>query len=310
MLLQQIKLGLFGLEIEDYHAILGVPLNTDPSLIRKRYFDISRLLHPDSSKYTSDAQKALANALLSKLVNSAYENLCKGKSQQAEHALVLAQVGKRLALEDKLSVESKVAKELMKAGSNYEAVYSKFLKVIAANLYEPLEKATDKIGHISELNLVYLVYQAKAGVTTSHQPVATTRERSPQSAAPSTASEAEAPTPSLSESYHRRAQDYIDKNSFAKAVIELRDALEIEPKNATTHGLLGIAYLQQNQIGMARVHLNKALQIDPQNQHATAGKQALERIAPSTPPKPDKQEVSRAGGGGLLGGLFGGKKKK
>ena len=50
-------------------------MDADAQEIRKRYLQIARSLHPDSCAAASDQEKLLANKLLSKLVNPAYEQL-------------------------------------------------------------------------------------------------------------------------------------------------------------------------------------------------------------------------------------------
>ena len=49
-MLLKIDGGLFIYDFIDHHAILCVPVNAEFPEIRKRYLQIARHLHPDSSK--------------------------------------------------------------------------------------------------------------------------------------------------------------------------------------------------------------------------------------------------------------------
>ena len=75
----QIKQGLFKLDLMDYHAILGVPLDADVREIRLRYLKIVPKLHPDTSKIKNTEAKEKANNILARLVNPAYQALTKEK---------------------------------------------------------------------------------------------------------------------------------------------------------------------------------------------------------------------------------------
>jgi cytochrome c-type biogenesis protein CcmH/NrfG len=108
------------------------------------------------------------------------------------------------------------------------------------------------------------------------------------------------------------------KNNFAAAVLELREALKLDPNNSRCHSLLGASFLKQNQATMAKVHLNKALQLNPNDELALKGKKHLDALQntnggqkPTPQPTPGTQsdQSGKSRGGGLFGGLFGGKKK-
>lgn len=315
----KIERGLFKLDFADQHAILGVPVDADGNEVRKRYLKIARRLHPDSCKAETETEKKRANELLSKWVNPAYEQLYPDKGR-AEYKVMLGRMGQRLAGEGaKISIQSEVAKQLAKAGGNVDHVYKTSLQALAKTQYDSLEAALDAIAQISELNLVYLMMkQGKVGAKSGQvapppppPPGATGgTPRSSQTGAP--------PAPpretSLMEPYLRRAEEYMEKNLFAKVVLELRDALKIEPNNSRCHSMLGMAYLKQNQATMAKVHINKALELNPKEEMALQGKEALGRLGQTAGGKTTTS--SKAGTkppdkpGGLFGGMFGGGKKK
>ena len=321
-----IKHGLFRLNITDYHAILGVPLDDAPKNIRLKYLKIAQQLHPDTCK-GDQVRKDLANSILSKLVNPAYEKLSR-KNCFAEHQLVLTQIGKRLAEKsDRMIVASTPAKDLLQSEHKLELVYNEHLKKLIANQYKDLEKVTDKIAIISELNLVYLMIkqgrainredkiQAKAPQQ-KQPPTKTSSVKPPQST--STNKPPEEITPQVRVlSFIRRAKEYIDKNSYSQAIAELRDGLKIDPNNSTCHGLMGKIYLLQNQITMAKVHISKAYKANPQDPIVIEVRKELNKLTKNQDIKAkngkakgsSKSNAPKSDNKGLFSGLFGAKKK-
>ena len=298
-----IKYGLFKLDIIDHYAILGIPLNADAKQIRQQYLKIVQNLHPDVCRANGETDKQQASQILSKLVNPAYEQLSKDKLR-VEYQVMLSQVGQRLAQQSgKITLASEVAKELSKAGKNLDPIYYKLLKSLAVDQYQALEQVHYKIAQISELNMVYLLLKGQVEPT------------KPQKAA---TTQANSGTEEKSETsmalYLRRAQEYLNKNQFAQAILELRDALKLDPNHSSCHGLMGLAYLKQNQISMAKVHINKAYQSNPKDLIAIKSKQELDRLTAVVDPKKTqgrsaKNKLTEPPGGGIFGGLFGGKKK-
>lgn len=314
----EIERGLFKYDFTDYYAILGVPVDADDKTVRKQYLKVTRRLHPDSSKFKTDAEKQQANELLTKLVNPAKEQLFRGSR---DYKVSLGHMGKRLAAEGgKISISSDTAKELARAGANVDAVYRNSLKSLASKQYESLDKVVDRIGEISELNLVYLMLKgktSKSGISKTSSGTAVSKtagtgaavKRTTAGAATSGASTKGGGTQEVSkvEAYLSRADSYMQKNNFAGAVLELREALKLEQTNSKSHGLLGLAYLKQNQVSMAKVHINKALQLNPQEENALKGKQYIDKLTQKT--GSGSKSKDQSSGGGLFGGLFGGKKK-
>jgi tetratricopeptide (TPR) repeat protein len=204
---------------------------------------------------------------------------------------------------------------------------------LADKQYEHLDQVLEITGQISELNMIYLMRkegQSTVGASEPTKKAIYTGSNLPDSSQ-SSVRPTTRPTPqpqvqreSIADQYYRRAEEYAAKNNFAQAVLELRDALQIEPRNSRCHALLGMVYLRRNQATMAKIHFNKALEIDPENALAKQGKQRLEQVqkghgkasgaaatsakvaAPKPATKPNKP--SDQSGGGLFG-LFGGKKK-
>jgi curved DNA-binding protein CbpA len=316
----QFERGLFLLDFVDHHAILGVPIDADMQTIRKRYLKIARKLHPDSGSAESEADKQLASEFLSKLVNPAWEKLSQEKDR-TEYSLLLNLKGQQAARQGNWELGN-LGKEIANA-SNPEHFYRASLKGLAEKQYEQLDQVIEITGQISELNMVYLMRRegqgrigtgdvSRAIYTGSNLP-----DSSQTSTRPAATQQPQAPRPeSVADQYYRRAEGYMAKNNYAKAVLELRDALQLEPRNSNCHALLGAVHLKQGQATMAKIHLNKALEFDPTNAIALEGKQKLDRAmggaatskttaqkSNSTSNKPN----DKAGGG--LFGLFGGKKK-
>lgn len=316
----EIERGLFKHDFTDHHAILGVPVDADTKEVRKQYLKIARRLHPDSCKSESETEKKQANELLTKLVNPAYEQLSRGSR---EYSVSLGHMGKRLATESgKVSVSSEAAKQLAKAGANLDATYKTSLKNLSSKQYESLEQATDKIGEISELNLVYLMLKgrspksATASSTTASGGSKTTGATGSgvgKSATGTPAGQASTGASASQEvsrvdAYIRRAEGYMQKNNSAGAILELKEALKLEQTNSKCHSLLGMAYLQQKQVSMAKVHINKALQLNPKDENTLKAKQHIDKLIQKKDGS-KSQGKSEQSGGGLFGGLFGGKKK-
>jgi curved DNA-binding protein CbpA len=297
----KIQQGLFKLDIIDRHAILGVPLDADTKQVRQQYLKIAYRLHPDTCKATSNEEKKRANEILSKLVNPAYEELSKEHSR-AEYFLILAQMGKKLATEgEKITLASEAAKQLSSAIGNEERLYKQLLQSLTSEQYTSIDKIFNITAQISELNLVYLMLkQGQLGQTKTTQPIAV------KTAVNSSAKKTETEVPvSPVATYIRRAQEDMERNTPAQAIVEMRDALKLEPNNSSCHGLMGLAYLKQNQMTMAKVHINKAWQANPQDPIAMKAKQELDKLLPTD----SKSKTSDQPSSGFLGGLFGGKKK-
>ncbi len=327
----QVDRGLFKFDLTDHHAVLGIPIGAEGKEIRKRYLKIARRLHPDSCLDESDEYKKFASQLLSKLVNPAYEQLMNDR-HRAEHMIVLGQLGKRLMQEQpSLQLQGDLSKKLAKAGSAaLEPEYKTVLKSVTGKQYDSLEKVLDMIAQASELNMIYLL--RKGGQAKKQSRSSAARQTSAAGAATSkagTSGSASAPgqtakpveeETSYVTQYCRRAEQLIEKNNFAKAILELRDALKMEPNNSRCHSLMGTVYLKQKQLTMAKVHFAKALKADPNNELALKGQTFLEKQEQKTggkTPASSKASQSKSGkanksgksSSGFLGGLFGGKKK-
>ena len=311
-MLFNIDSGLFQFDFTDHHAVLGAPIDANIKEIRQRYLKIARLLHPDSCIATSETEKQRASQLLSKLVNPAYEKFATERSR-IEYIVLLKEVGKRLVQESaSIQLKSELSKQLNQS-NNIDHLYRTSLNQLAENQYESFDRLMQVITQISELNLVYLMRKGgkvfpsvipQTGTDASE----TTKITPPPPPPP--------PQESPVEQYLRRAQTLVQRSNFAQARTELQEALRLEPNNGLCHTLIGVVYLKQNQTTMAKVHITKALQLNPKDPTALKGKQFLDQFtkknggqATAASKTTQGKQLNNSGGGGLFGGMFGGKKK-
>lgn len=305
-----IQQGLFQFDLIDHYAILGVSIDADRDTIRERYLKIAYKLHPDTCKTASAKERELANQMLSKFVNPAYEYLYRDTTRQ-EFRLIIAQIGKGAAAElSKITLASEPAQKLTRSTTNHEIAYQKLVQSLAIDQYTALENSYQKIAQLSELNLVYLMLTEGQG----NQKALKTAVAQHVAAAPPEPADTAAvpPRESSLSAYIRRARAALDRKDPAGAVRELRDAIRMDPENSTGHALLGLAYLRQNQLSMARVHINRAWKANPQEQTVIDAKRELDKvIRPNIEMQDEKGRKSASGDRPKEGGfwsIFGGKK--
>lgn len=316
----KIEQGLFNSDFIDCHAILGIPVSSEIKDIRKRYLNIARCLHPDSRATDNETDRQRASEFLSKLVNPAYEKLAQEKNHN-EYCVLLRLKGQQaLKQQETVVLSSDLARQLASA-NDLENAYKASLRELAEKQYTQLNQTLEITGQISELNLVYLMRKEGRGESMVPPRKSNTATAAPNSATPRPATASVvSPQPlsreTLIASYLRRAQELESKQNFPRAILELRDALKMDPSNSACHSRLGVIYLKTNQATMAKIHFNKALELNPQDEVALEGKRRLE--GPSTKSaaqpnakgsKPDPKSGKPDTKGGGLFGLFGSKKK-
>ncbi|MEM9161491.1 MAG: DnaJ domain-containing protein [Cyanobacteria bacterium P01_F01_bin.4] len=307
----QIDQGLFKLDVVDYHAVLGVSVESNPKQVRKRYLKIARKLHPDSLRNASDEQKQQASELLSKLVNPAYETLSQEKST-VEHGVILRLKGQQLQQQPiLLQLNSPKAKTLSNS-NNLDYDYGNEVKALSADQYESLDTVLGVIGELSELNAVYVM--RKGGLDTP-PPQAETAEAT--SAAEAASDPTAATTPAapyrrrrdvIIDSYLNRAKEFEYKRNYTRAIVELREAIKAHPNSPRCHSRLAELYMKSGQTTMSSIHCKRALELNPtdaaalelQKKFNTQNKRAA---------KGAQQKSDSPSGGGFLGGLFGKKRK-
>ncbi len=325
----KIEQGLFNSDFVDCHAILGIPVDAEVKDIRKQYLSIARRLHPDSCITENEDDRQRAAELLSKLVNPAYEKLSQEK-HYAEYCVVLRLKGQQALKQQETVVLTSDPARRVASSSDLDSAYKAALRDLSKRQYQQLDQALEITGQISELNLVYLMRKESRGEAASSlrrppsaAPVPNPATPRPSGTATGTmtapAANAAPQQPSrdmLVASYLRRAHEFETKQNFPRAILELRDALKMDPTSSVCHSRLGVIYLKTNQATMAKIHFNKALELNPQDEVALEGKRRVEgpNAKSTSQPnakgsKPDPKSGKPDTKGGGLFGLFGNKKK-
>jgi curved DNA-binding protein CbpA len=307
----QIQRGLFTADFTDHYAVLGIPIGADAKDIRKSYLKIARRLHPDSGTIAGDTDKQLAEQLLSKLVNPAWEKL-SNETQRQEYTILLKLKGQAAARSSEaIAGLGNLAQTVIHA-SNLDHAYRHALQEVMEKQYDQLDQTVELIAQLSELNLAYLARtEGEPTASAAFAPTPQTPDSSEAAPTPPPVSKSITRN-SLAEPYYNRAEIAFRRQNYAQAIVELRDAIKLDAKESRYQSLLGMVYLEQKQGTMARIHFDKALELNPQDPLALAGKQ---KLRPSTAQAAAAQAAAKSKeakaqqAGGLFGGLFGNKKK-
>jgi tetratricopeptide (TPR) repeat protein len=299
----QLDRGLFQFDFTDRHAILGVSVNAEEINIRERYQAVARLLHPDSSQWKTDAERNLAVRLFSRLITHAYGQLSK-PSQLQEQTIMLELMGKRLVEEgSQLQIVDPLCQELYQSGNDFELLYDRLLTKLTAQQYIALGESEQIINQISELNMVYLLRKQLQSVRSTPPVTATGAPAGAVKQNPGAPAEANKPSPV--EGALRRAEDYMSKKNWVKAVPEIKEVISVEPNNARAHTLLGLVYLHQQQMTMAKLSINKAIQIAPRDPQVLQAKQEFDRAANPSSNGANGKNGAKKSSEGMFSSLFG-----
>jgi len=318
--MSDIKYGLFKYEVKDYYSILGVPLDASAKEIRLRYLKIAYQLHPDTCRAETAEEKEQASQILSKLVNPAYENLYKDKLRR-ECQLILSEVGRRLVTDAyQITISTDTAKKLFQEERNLDKLYREMIEKIAPDLYLEVDKVAKKISLISELNMVYLMRSKQnslQGVTGSSsspfspnvqtsEPIITQAPANPnnnnsndddsQVSQGSTKKDDES-SGNLGNTIEgrikrliRSAQHHQEEGNLEQGILDLREALKLDPNNSTCHALIASLYIKQGNLTYARVHLKKATDLNSEDSTVKQVKQELKDA--ETKDKPSSKSTS------------------
>ena len=272
MKMSDIKYGLFKYEVKDYYSVLGVPIDATAKEIRLRYLKIAYLLHPDTCTAETSEEKEKASQILSKLVNPAYENLYQDKLRK-ECQLIFSEIARRFSSNNyEVTVVSDTAQKLMEQDEkSLDKIYRETVGKFASDLYQDVNKVHQKIGLISELNMVYLMTNTMGASSSSSrmgstkpivtQSSASTSNQSPQTEA-NDSGDLEQSGDSRIDKLISSAQQHLEDRNFEQGILDLREALKEDPNNSTCHALLGSLYLKQGNIPYAKIHINKANQLN------------------------------------------------
>ncbi len=306
--------GLFKFEFTDHHAFLGVSVDADATGVRDRYKEIARLMHPDSANWQTVAEKMLATKIFSSVINQSYGQISKAAQLQEQQAMLELLAKRVIADAGKIDISSSSAQRLYQQNSeDLNHTYHELLRELALQQYRQLDSSTEITGHISELNMVYLLRKRNQSIrppiaATSSSPSRTTVNGVSENQAEldSTLETPKPPeiskNPLLGEKAMRRAEEYINMRNWTKANVELREVLKDDPSNAIAHAQMAIVYYRQNQVTMAKMHMNKAIQLDPSAPIVRNTKQELKKLMSDAPVA--SKSATSAGKGGLFG-MFG-----
>jgi curved DNA-binding protein CbpA len=306
--------GLFTFEIEDLHAILGLPLWATEQEIRARYREIARMLHPDSANWKSDTEKQAAEQLFSRSITHAYSTLSRA-SRRKEHEQILELVGKRLVAEaSRIQLSCEAAQKFYRSPeASVEVQYRQIIEEYAGKQFIFPSQSPHAIGQLSEFNLVYLLHRQNQSVRTGSVSITPVNNNISVNNPASHDKEHSVANISLAATSVRRAEDYANMRNWGKVIVELREAIKLDPNHSPAHALLGMAYLKEQQLTMAKIHIKKALDLDPNDPTAKKAKQEYKAMSSANKTaeltqKNTAKVGAAAGAGKLFGGLFGGKK--
>jgi curved DNA-binding protein CbpA len=266
----EISHGICQYSSHDYYAILGIPIVPDINKIRRSYLHIAKQLHPDTyGENQPNAAKNQATKYLSKLVNPAYTFLMAEKERD-EYSTILKLLAKKIIMQgQKIIPASEAAQNLLYSPT--VANYERAVEAIALQQYQDLDKILERTGQLSELNLVYILYQE------GYQPQEVKPVTIPTifAAPKSTANAGRTPNKI------KIAEDHISQKQWMLAIKELREYLQIDNQNSYCHSLLGLAYMHQKLDGMAKMSFQQALKLNPQEAIALANIDKIGNPQPS-----------------------------
>ncbi|MHC5734471.1 J domain-containing protein [Nostoc sp.] len=277
------------------YAVLGISVSADDHQIFKRYHTLAKLLHPDRHTKSSNPDQELATAILSYLINPAYEQL-KNRHKRLI-AIAMLRSDARVLQQEALSVQNAIVEEITEMSApQAELFYEDAIACYAEAQYKSLHKFSQVTQQIRILNLVYLqLYKPDLFLPQKAVRIIPEVEVKPVELTLSEKTNVEPVLTNYAQRHYQRAIEYVKLANWALAVQELRDAIKLEPNNSDYYALLGLVHLKQKFIGMARVYIRQALKLNPQDSLALKYAPGL-KIQPgeNTNPKSMAKAVSIA----------------
>jgi tetratricopeptide (TPR) repeat protein len=296
--------GLFKFDFTDHHALLGVSVDADATGIRNRYKEIARLMHPDSANWQTTEEKMLATKIFSSVVNQSYSQISKSNQLQEQQSMLELLAKRIIADAGKIDMSTPAAQKLYKQNTeDLVRVYHELLQDLAVQQFRQLTSSEEITGHISELNMVYLLRKRNQAL---RAPISGNVDEDGNAVEAPRNFEPAVKNPPQGEKAMRRAEEYINMKNWTKANVELREVLRDDPNNAIAHAQMAIVYYRQNQATMAKMHINKAINLDPKDPIVKAAKQEVKKLMIDTSP-PAKAGAAKPAAimGKGVGGLFG-----
>ncbi|TAF08705.1 MAG: molecular chaperone DnaJ [Nostocales cyanobacterium] len=254
----------------DPYAVLGVSVNADDRQVTKRYHALAKLLHPDNFIIVNKPDQNLAELILTRLINPAYQEL-KQDQKRLNRVATLRIRASALNEQTILNFQNSLNLDLISmSDSEVELFYEKATTAYASAQYKSLQQFHQVTRRMNKLNLVYLSLQKNQFQETQ---TFTDESRSIVPLPKVTLIELKlsetnnSPPTSINyaQRHYERAVQYHQQAQWALAVKELRDAIKLEPSNSDHYALLGVVHFQQNFTGMAKVYIRQALKLNPQH---------------------------------------------
>lgn len=296
----KIDRGVAQFNSSDYYAVLGAPVTSDTTQIRKRYLSIAKNLHPDIYGRTPE-EKAIATKYFSKLVSPAYSVLVQER-ERVEYTAILKLLAKRLMKKpQKILPNSELARRLIHSPSELE--YERAVAAIANLQYSSLDGILEHTNQLSELNLIYVLaregyqnfglpptFSSPSSKSASHTDRPSVSVPSQSVSQPEIVNSNSVNPKVVSQNHIRQAESFISKQQWTFALKELRAALQLDNTNSKIHALLGFLYMNQKQSGMAKVSFQQALKLNPKEPLA------LQYISKVSEQRSQQQKDGKKGG--------------
>lgn len=292
---------------DDYHAILGAPLNADERQVRRAYLKVAKALHPDGFA-GREGERALAAWLFSKLISPANEVMSRDR-ERTEYLTILKLRTKQLLTVPASEIWPKTAAAQSLIGAaNLDATYTDTVYELATTLYQDLPTALERIGELSQLNLAYLLLSnnfkppappkvAAKSLRPPSQPIpnagsARYNPAQPPPAKPEVPSSpvqpvasAKVPTPEPAKPVEfapdpgrvrfDQAMSMMERSNYREAIQFLNFAISADPNQSEYYLQRGIAHQETGNIPLARPDFRRAIMLDPDNTEAQARLKAI-----------------------------------
>ncbi|MEH1828022.1 MAG: DnaJ domain-containing protein [Nostoc sp.] len=252
-------------QLYDPYAVLGISVSADDRQIFKRYHTLAKLLHPDRYAKSCNPDQELATAILSYLINPAYEQL-KHRHKRLI-AIAMLRSDARVLQQQALCAQNTIAEEIRKMSPpQAQLFYEEAIASYAEAQYKSLHQFYQVTQQISILNLVYLqlhkpdLFSPQKAVRIIPQ-----IEVKPVELTLNEKTNVQPLLTNYAQRHYQRAIEYVRLANWVLAVQELRDAIKLEPNNSNYYALLGLVHLKQQFIGMGRVYIRQALKLNPQD---------------------------------------------
>ncbi|MDJ0616319.1 MAG: DnaJ domain-containing protein [Calothrix sp. MO_192.B10] len=272
-------------QLVDPYAVLGISVGADEHQILRRYRSLARQLHPDRYHRNNCPDHKLAQAIFTRLINPAYEQIKSIKNRRNTIEIIRTQV-EAGNLWKGHTIKTPIAREMIELSSlEADLFYEQAIASLASVQYKLLDRADQVTQQIRELNLVYLCLQRSVPLTEKSTALVPQVNREPKRINLNQTAQSQSLQKNYAQRHYQRAIDYVKQSNWKLAVPELRDAIKLQPQQSDYHALLGLVHLKQGLTGMARVYMRQALKLNPE--HRLALKYALRlKITQNQNPSP------------------------